>query len=73
MRRPRSSWKTLIQKDLWGPGGIGEMAMLAIGPAIVAAVHDATGVWFDQLPLTPERIVWGLASVQGGQGVEERG
>ncbi|MFQ5342218.1 MAG: xanthine dehydrogenase family protein molybdopterin-binding subunit [Anaerolineae bacterium] len=56
-----------------GARGIGEMAMLAIGPAIVAAVHDATGVWFDQLPLTPERIVWGLAAVQGSQGAEERG
>lgn len=44
-----------------GARGVGEMAMLPIGPAIAAAVHAATGVWFDALPLTPERIVWGLA------------
>ena len=45
-----------------GARGIGEMAMLPIAPAIADAVHDATGVWFDQLPLTAERIVWGLLS-----------
>jgi CO/xanthine dehydrogenase Mo-binding subunit len=28
---------------------------------IAAAVHDATGVWFDELPLTPERVLSGLA------------
>jgi CO/xanthine dehydrogenase Mo-binding subunit len=56
-----------------GARGIGEMAMLPIGPAIVAAVHDATGVWFDQLPLTPERIVWGLASGPESRGVEDPG
>lgn len=56
-----------------GARGIGEMAMLPIGPAIVAAVHDATGVWFDELPLTPERIVWGLAAAQGSMGAEEQG
>ncbi|MBS1253208.1 MAG: Nicotinate dehydrogenase medium molybdopterin subunit [Anaerolineales bacterium] len=55
-----------------GARGIGEMAMLPISGAIAAAVYDATGVWFDQLPLTPERIVQGLAFVQGGRGAEER-
>jgi CO/xanthine dehydrogenase Mo-binding subunit len=23
-------------------------------------VHDATGVWFDEFPLTPERVLWGI-------------
>ncbi len=47
-----------------GARGIGEMAMLPIAPAIADAVHDATRVWFDQLPLTAERIVWGLLSTE---------
>jgi CO/xanthine dehydrogenase Mo-binding subunit len=45
----------------WGARGMGEVPFLPIAPAIVAAVHDATGVWFDRLPLRPERIMNGLA------------
>lgn len=37
-----------------------EMPFLTVAPAIAAAVHDATGVWFDSIPMTPERIVKGL-------------
>ena len=44
----------------WGARGVGEMAIMATAPAIVAAVHHATGVWFNQFPLTPERILVGL-------------
>jgi CO/xanthine dehydrogenase Mo-binding subunit len=43
-----------------GARGVGEMAMLPISAAIASAVHDATGVWFDRLPLTAERIATGL-------------
>ena len=39
-----------------GARGMGEMPFIPTAPAIVAAVHDATGVWFDELPLTPERV-----------------
>ena len=41
----------------WGARGMGEMPFIPLAPALVAAVHDATGVWFDELPLTPERVV----------------
>jgi CO/xanthine dehydrogenase Mo-binding subunit len=41
----------------WGARGMGEMPYLPLAPAIAAAVHNATGVWFDHLPLTPERVV----------------
>ncbi len=44
----------------WGVRGMGEMPFLPLAPALVAAVHDATGVWFDELPLTPERVLRGL-------------
>ncbi len=41
-----------------------EMPFLPLAPAVVAAVHDATGVWFDRFPLTPERVA---ARDQGGR------
>ena len=44
----------------WGARGMGEMPFIPLAPALVAAVHDATGVWFDELPLTPERVLRGL-------------
>jgi CO/xanthine dehydrogenase Mo-binding subunit len=44
----------------WGVRGMAEMPFIPLAPAIAAAIHDATGVWFDHLPLTPDRIVEGL-------------
>jgi CO/xanthine dehydrogenase Mo-binding subunit len=44
----------------WGAKGLGEMPTLILPPAIAAAVYDATGVWFDKLPITPERVVMAL-------------
>ncbi|MFQ5400809.1 MAG: xanthine dehydrogenase family protein molybdopterin-binding subunit [Anaerolineae bacterium] len=41
----------------WGARGMAEMPFLPLAPAIVAAIHDATGVWFDEIPLTPYRVV----------------
>jgi CO/xanthine dehydrogenase Mo-binding subunit len=44
----------------WGATGVGEMPFLAVAPAILDAVHDATGVWYDEIPLTPEKVLTGL-------------
>jgi CO/xanthine dehydrogenase Mo-binding subunit len=44
----------------WGVRGMAEMPYLPLAPAITAALHDATGVWFDRLPLIPATIVDGL-------------
>jgi CO/xanthine dehydrogenase Mo-binding subunit len=44
----------------WGVRGMGEMPFLPLAPALVAAVHDATGAWIDELPLTPERVLRAL-------------
>ena len=40
----------------WGVKGMGEMPYLPFAPAITAAIHDATDVWIDQFPLTPENV-----------------
>jgi CO/xanthine dehydrogenase Mo-binding subunit len=47
----------------WGALGMAEMPYLSLAPAITAAVFDATGIWFDQFPLTPERVLTGLGKI----------
>ena len=41
----------------WGIRGMAEMPLLPLAPAIAAAVYDATGVWIDSLPMTPDKVV----------------
>ena len=41
----------------FGARGMAEMPMMTYAPAVLAAMHDATGVWFDSFPLTPPRVV----------------
>ena len=44
----------------WGARGMAEMPFIPYAPAVIAAVHDATGVWFSDFPLTPDRVLAGL-------------
>jgi CO/xanthine dehydrogenase Mo-binding subunit len=37
-----------------------EMPFIPYAPAVIAAIHDATGVWFSDFPLTPDRVLAGL-------------
>jgi CO/xanthine dehydrogenase Mo-binding subunit len=46
----------------YGVRGLGEMPMLMLAPAILDAIHDATGVWFDRLPVRPEDVRRALRS-----------
>lgn len=39
-----------------GIRGMAEMPMIPTAPAIGAAIFEATGVWIDRLPYTPERV-----------------
>jgi CO/xanthine dehydrogenase Mo-binding subunit len=39
-----------------GLRGMAEMPFIPTAPAIAAAIHNAVGIWYDQLPLTPERV-----------------
>lgn len=41
----------------WGARGMAEMPFMPLAPAVVAALHDATGVWFDEIPLLPWKVV----------------
>ncbi len=40
----------------WGARGVGEMPYLPFAPAVMGAMHEATGEWFDDFPLTAERV-----------------
>lgn len=44
----------------YGARGMAEMPFIPVAPAVAAAVHDATGVWIDQLPMIPDRMVAAL-------------
>jgi CO/xanthine dehydrogenase Mo-binding subunit len=45
-----------------GAKGVGELPMDVGAPAVVAAIHDATGAWVHDLPATPERILAALGA-----------
>jgi len=44
----------------WGARGMGEMPFMPYAPALAAAIKDATGVWVDDIPMTPERMIRAL-------------
>lgn len=44
----------------FGAKSIGEIVINTPSPAIAHAVYNATGVWFRELPITPEKILKGL-------------
>jgi CO/xanthine dehydrogenase Mo-binding subunit len=51
----------------YGVKGVGEMTANSPIPAIVNAIHDATGIRFDRLPITPEMILRGLDAQAAGE------
>ena len=44
----------------WGARGLGEVMNMCLAPAVADAVHAATGIWFNEFPLVPERVLKGL-------------
>ncbi|MFC2013672.1 xanthine dehydrogenase family protein molybdopterin-binding subunit [Chloroflexota bacterium] len=51
--------------DPGGPFGAkeaSEATTVSAPPAVVSAIHDATGIWFKELPVTPEKMVKALKS-----------
>jgi CO/xanthine dehydrogenase Mo-binding subunit len=47
----------------WGARGLGELPFLVVAPLIGAAIHDATGVWVNEFPFTPERVLRALGKI----------
>ena len=44
----------------FGAKSIGEIVINTPAPAIADAVYNATGVWINELPITPEKILKGM-------------
>jgi CO/xanthine dehydrogenase Mo-binding subunit len=50
----------IVTDDPDGPFGAKETSegsIVSTPPAVVNAIHDATGIWFTELPVTPEKII----------------
>jgi CO/xanthine dehydrogenase Mo-binding subunit len=56
----------------FGAKGVGEQTTIAVPPAILTAIHNATGAWVNSLPATAERVLAVLAQEQA-QRLERRG
>lgn len=41
----------------YGAIGMGECAHIPMAPAIIAAIHDACGIWINELPATPHKVL----------------
>jgi 4-hydroxybenzoyl-CoA reductase subunit alpha len=53
----------IVTDDPDGPFGAKEASegsIISAPPSVVSAIHDATGVWFKELPVTPEKIIKAL-------------
>jgi 4-hydroxybenzoyl-CoA reductase subunit alpha len=53
----------VITKDPFGPFGAKEASegsTCTAAPAVINAIHHATGVWIKDLPANPEKVFWAL-------------
>jgi xanthine dehydrogenase molybdenum-binding subunit len=54
----------------WGPygaKGLGETPLIAVAPAVTAAIHHAAGIRLFEIPATPERVFGALRQAAGLQ------
>lgn len=51
---------TYEPSSAFGAKSIGEVVINTSSPAIVHAIYNATGVWFRELPITPEKVLQAL-------------
>ncbi len=47
----------------WGARGIGEPPFLPLAPAVLAAIHNAVGVWLNEIPATSQAVWCALRAV----------
>ena len=41
----------------FGAKSVSEISIDGVAPALVSAIHDATGIWVRELPCTPDRVM----------------
>jgi len=44
----------------YGARGVAEMPLIPFAAAVASAIHDATGAWLTELPMTPERVLMAI-------------
>ena len=59
--------ETIDPEGPYGAKEAGQGPLLPVVPAVAAAVYDALGIWVDEIPITPEKILRALEARQKGQ------
>jgi 4-hydroxybenzoyl-CoA reductase alpha subunit len=60
---PMTKVEHVITNDPYGPFGAKEASegsCCTAPPAMISAIHDATGVWIKDLPAEPEKVFWAM-------------
>jgi len=61
--------ETVDPEGPYGAKEAGQGPLLPVIPALNAAVHDALGIWIDEIPVTPEKVLRALEDLaKGGPG-----
>ena len=59
--------ETIDPEGPYGAKEAGQGPLLPVPPAICSAVYDALGVWIDEIPVTPEKVVEALRRKEKGE------
>jgi CO/xanthine dehydrogenase Mo-binding subunit len=59
--------ETVDPEGPYGAKEAGQGPLLPVPPALASAVYDALGVWVDEVPVTPEKIVEALRRKEKGE------
>jgi hypothetical protein len=59
--------ETVDPEGPYGAKEAGQGPLLPVIPAVSSAVFDALGVWIDEVPVTPEKIVEALRRKEKGE------
>jgi len=59
--------ETVDPEGPYGAKEAGQGPLLPVPPALCAAVYDALGVWIDEIPITPEKVLEALRRKEKGE------
>jgi 4-hydroxybenzoyl-CoA reductase subunit alpha len=59
--------ETVDPEGPFGAKEAGQGPLLPVPPAVCAALHDALGVWIDEIPVTPEKLVEAIRRREKGE------
>ncbi len=59
--------ETVDPEGPYGAKEAGQGPLLPVPPAVCSAVYDALGVWIDEIPVTPEKVVEALRRKEKGE------